>query len=750
MVIDSIQDAIMIFDESGKYLIKNKPAERLYGNINCEFISDCLNYEIQLYDHKGTRLNKNNIPSQKVIEGETVNNYDMTIKYPDGSVCFVSINGMPIYNQSGEFLYGLLVCRVVTESIRTKQQLVEQADIILSQKKQLETIIEHIPEAFTVYDRNANLILKNAAARRLYPSQEILKNAGAFFNAFQYHDMSGKAIKIENLPYRRTLRGETVKDELIVIKRKNKDQITQITTAPIFDNDRRITSFISFHRDITEAKEKERLYLLQQEQLLKTEMEKNQALNETLKMKDEFVSLVSHEFKTPLAVILSAIQTMELICKNELSSKAMRYIGKIKQNTYRQMRLVNNLLDITRMNSGNVKLNKNNFDIVFLTNAIVSSVQLFAIQRGIDLKFTTKMKSHIIGIDDEKYERVLLNLLSNAIKFTPAGKSVVVQLRKYRGQIVLAVTDEGIGIPKDKRKIIFERFGQVDSSLSRYSEGTGIGLSLVKNIVTALNGRVSVQSKIGMGSTFKVMLPDERVNENKSNIDHEEVFNNRLLSEISVQFSDIYFENDVYLEDDYKNLHSRIYNLIEREKVVKLISHELNNCINLEGSLNAVIGILKQFLGCQAVGIRLHNNNDFNYYVHDGFPETFIQMENKLCDNGKCNKKTLHCICGRVLSNETDPELDFYTRGGSFWTNSSSSLLTLESEIKKFARFRGTCIKSGFESFALVPIKAGTELLGLIQVCEAHKNKFTLDTVEYLEMVAEQIGLAVAVSNLQN
>jgi PAS domain S-box-containing protein len=260
MIVDSIQDAIMIFDKNGKYLLKNKPAEKLYGNIDFRFIGDCLNYNVRLFDYDGTELKKHNIPPQRVIEGETINNYDMTIKYPDGGICFVNINGMPIYQHSGEFLYGVLICRIATENILTKKKLEEQAEVILSQKKQLETIIEHIPEAFTVYDSDANLILKNAAARRLYPSQEVLKNAGVFYSSFQYYDINGNKIKTEDLPFQRTLKGETVKDEIIVIKREDRDQVTEITTAPILDNDNSISSFISFHRDITETKKRERLF----------------------------------------------------------------------------------------------------------------------------------------------------------------------------------------------------------------------------------------------------------------------------------------------------------------------------------------------------------------------------------------------------------------------------------------------------------------------------------------------------------
>ncbi|WP_278329957.1 sensor histidine kinase [Clostridium magnum] len=200
-------------------------------------------------------------------------------------------------------------------------------------------------------------------------------------------------------------------------------------------------------------------------------------------MKDEFLSMISHELRTPLNVIITAIQAINYICYKELSDSGKKYIGMISQNNFRQLRLVNNLLDITRANAGSIKISKKNIDIVFLTKAIIDSVYSYASNKGITINFTSSFNNKIIAIDDEKYERILLDLLSNAIKFTTSGKFVVVNLCSIQESICIEVKDNEIGIPANKMDIIFERFGQVDSSLSRQAEGTGIGLSLVKKFV---------------------------------------------------------------------------------------------------------------------------------------------------------------------------------------------------------------------------------------------------------------------------
>ncbi|NRT80297.1 hybrid sensor histidine kinase/response regulator [Clostridium beijerinckii] len=267
---------------------------------------------------------------------------------------------------------------------------------------------------------------------------------------------------------------------------------------------------------------------------------KNLELERTLEMKDEFLSIISHEFRTPLNVISSAIQAMNYICCNELSDKAKKYLRMIRQNTFRQLRLVNNLLDITRVNAGRIKINKKNVDIVFLTKSIIESIYTYVALKSIDVTFVSLIEKKIIGIDDEKYERILLNLLSNATKFTPEGKPIIVTLSSINDKICVEVKDKGIGIPEDKANIIFERFGQVDSSLSRQAEGAGIGLSLVKKFVEALGGSISVKSELGKGSTFTILLPSETIIEDYMDKEVVNLLDNRLVQNTKIEFSDIY------------------------------------------------------------------------------------------------------------------------------------------------------------------------------------------------------------------
>ncbi|HOP72572.1 MAG TPA: HAMP domain-containing sensor histidine kinase [Thermoclostridium caenicola] len=275
------------------------------------------------------------------------------------------------------------------------------------------------------------------------------------------------------------------------------------------------------------------------EKLLEKEEAEKEALKKALKAKDDYFLFIAHELKTPLAIIHSAVQAIEYLCKNEMSDKLKGFLQKIKQNTHKQLRLINNILDISRLNAGGLKINRQNIDIVSLAREITESVKLYAQQKNISLGFDSTMENKIMALDEDMFERMLLNLLSNAIKFTPAGGHVNVSISESQsGQkeyVCITVKDQGIGIPEDKQELVFECFGQADYTLARQTGGTGIGLSLVKKIVSAFGGEVFLESRIGEGSTFKIQLPVYVEQESKA---CEGMAGRNLSQFVAMEFSD--------------------------------------------------------------------------------------------------------------------------------------------------------------------------------------------------------------------
>lgn len=275
--------------------------------------------------------------------------------------------------------------------------------------------------------------------------------------------------------------------------------------------------------------------------------EKNmKLLQETInydRLKTDFFSNISHELRTPVNVIMSALQMCEIFKKeNSLDNnkdKLNKYFTIMKQNCYRLIKLVNNLIDITRIDSGYLSLDLNNYNIVNVVEDIVLSVADYIENKGINLVFDTEVEEKTIACDPDKIERIILNLLSNSIKFTKPGGSIFINMREEEDSIIISVKDTGIGIPIEKQKLIFERFVQVDKSLSRNNEGSGIGLSLVKSLVEMHGGSITLSSIPDMGSQFIIKIPAATLPQSM-NLYNNKYINQSNTERINIEFSDIY------------------------------------------------------------------------------------------------------------------------------------------------------------------------------------------------------------------
>ena len=209
----------------------------------------------------------------------------------------------------------------------------------------------------------------------------------------------------------------------------------------------------------------------------------------------------------------------------------------MKQNCMRMIRLINNLMDITKLDSGFIKLNKKNGNIVSVVEDLVQSAVFYVKNKDIELIFDTNIEEKIMGFDYDMIERIVLNLLSNAFKYSHYNGKIYINLIDLGESIIIKVKDEGTGIPKNKLDVIFERFGQANCSLSRQCEGTGIGLYLVKAFTEIHGGKISVISNEGKGSEFSVVLP-ARLVKNEYNVN--KVLFETNIERIEIEFSDIY------------------------------------------------------------------------------------------------------------------------------------------------------------------------------------------------------------------
>ncbi|HYE69739.1 MAG TPA: PAS domain-containing sensor histidine kinase [Anaerovoracaceae bacterium] len=529
-------EAIFAWDLNGGITYWNKGAEKKYGYSSAEAIG-CVSHDLLKMMHQSEI---DDIKLTLARDGFWFGEIEHTCK--SGRKIIVETSQQVILDEQGKRVV-LETNRDITEIIKTRDELNHKEEQLREQKDYLEAILENMSDAIAIFDINGNYILKNAAFQDLYPKTEISKLGDGYVTA-RFFDTNNKEISLEEMAATKVRNGKRVVEDILMMVRGDEKIYLSISGTPLFDINGKVRLGIICTRDVSSRFEKEIIIKNQQKALLNAEIEKNDALIKAIEVKDEFLALISHELKTPLTVINSAIQTMGVVCANELSDKAREYLNKIERNTNRQLKLVNNILDNTRLNAGRFKIRKKNTDIVLLTRTITEATTNFAEHKGVKLSFSSTLKEKVINFDEEQYEKILLNLLSNAIKFTPKGKSIHVKVsqKTVKGivKVYIKVKDEGIGIPKDKRDLIFERFGQVDNSLSRQAEGSGIGLSIVKMLIELHSGEIILDSEEGVGSTFTIILPEIKSNEESVEAETTEKPNDSLQNAAIIEFSDVY------------------------------------------------------------------------------------------------------------------------------------------------------------------------------------------------------------------
>lgn len=256
-------------------------------------------------------------------------------------------------------------------------------------------------------------------------------------------------------------------------------------------------------------------------------------------LKDDFFNMVSHELRTPITLIKSSLQALENICRDEITLNMKKYLNMMNKNSSRLLKLINNILDLSKAESGYMLPVVTKFDIVVITEDIVTSINVHANQKkNIQIIFEPNVEEAKLFFDKDMYEKILINLLSNAIKFTPINKFVYVDLIVNADTFILKVRDQGVGIPSEKLKDIFDKFVQVSSVLSRGAEGSGIGLSLVKKFVDILGGNIKVESRIGVGTEFIIEFKKLKMDDSP-NID-DVLIDDNVKGRVEIYFSDIY------------------------------------------------------------------------------------------------------------------------------------------------------------------------------------------------------------------
>ncbi|MBU3110862.1 ATP-binding protein [Clostridium lacusfryxellense] len=522
-IIENISDSIAIFDDKEQYILINKTSREMFFSSynNMDNINDGYK-QTDFYDINGEQIKPENSPSSRVMRGEEFKNMRVLVKSPH-KILQVDISGTPIYDSEGKFSLGVLCSKDMTEYFKLEEATKSRYEFLNRMVNTFDLPVVRLscPDLLTVdINKKAFNIVK-----LFRPNIEFLKQIKnnkieELFGNSQENSKTSDYYKCIN---------EVIKEKKTKYLNKKKYNLNgneiywNLIFEPLFCPNGEIEEILILIIDVT------------------VEIKSNIVMENALKLQGEFLVNVSHELKTPLNVIFATAQLFNMYCNSgsldEKKDSIIKYIESIKQNTYRLSKIINNIVDLSKIEAGFFKLNLSNNNIVEIVEEIVMSVTTLTDSKGLNIIFDTDKEEINIACDIEKIERIVLNLISNAIKFSHIGDEIVVEVKDKNEFIEISVRDSGIGIEEKNLDMIFDRFKQVDKSLSRNTEGTGIGLSLVKSIVELHGGTIDVESKFGKGSTFTVRLPSKKV------IHENMIYDSNVRSKnenINVELSDVY------------------------------------------------------------------------------------------------------------------------------------------------------------------------------------------------------------------
>lgn len=507
---------IIIIRKNEEIIFANKEAQYFLNVDNEEEIIGQKFYDLITFDST-LRLDYKSIFSELNHSKSQLPLSQVKLKTYNGKEVYGDIFSMSFFENNEEF--SVLIAKDISKRVHMEEKLIKNEEYY-------KRLLEFLPYGVAILNNGKINFVNEALVNML---REKSMNNIINSNASRYIPDEYKHIMYEM--------GEHVFNELkqiefrqLSLMRADGTEVeVEVGAAPFIFEDS-LSAIIVIY-DVTERKNAQRdKYKL--EQALKYD-----------RLKTEFIANVSHELKTPLNIILSVVQLLQhkhmengLVGEEETTK---RYLSVMKQNCYRLLRLINNLIDITRIEVGYLKMGFGNYDIVKVVEDITMSTVDYIESKGLSLIFDTDVEEKIIGIDRENMERVMLNLLSNAIKFSKENGHIWVNIYDKGDTVEISVKDDGIGISEEMQESIFERFVQSDPLFTRNHEGSGIGLSLVKSIVEAHGGQVYAKSKEGYGSEFIVELPNI-LSKKQPKIIEENCNQDYNVEKIQIEFSDIY------------------------------------------------------------------------------------------------------------------------------------------------------------------------------------------------------------------
>ena len=492
VIIDSIGDGLILANQQGEFVLFNRAAVAIFGQLSNEKSHQewSSTYGLFLPDQK-TLFPDSELPLSRAIKGEYVNDVEVFVRRTDSENRWISTSGYPVVDISSEITGGVIVCRDITER--------KQAEAVLKESEErFRHMANNSPFMVWVTDSTSYCTFLSDSWYQFTGQTEETGLGFGWINALHPEDRE----QAKNVFLTANERQEPYRIEFRVRRPDGRYSWALDAAAPRFTESGKFEGYIGSAIDITERKqvETERDLVLQLEQAARAEAERAN------RIKDEFLAVLSHELRSPLNPILGWSQ---LLIGGKLSAaKTAKAYETIERNARLQSQLIEDLLDVSRILQGKLRLTVAPVNLATIILSALETVQLAAEAKQIQIE--TILNPHVGQVvgDTSRLQQIVWNLLSNAVKFTPEGGRVEVELTQIEHKVEIKVTDTGKGIVPDFLPYVFEHFRQEDGATTRKFGGLGLGLAIVRQLVELHGGTVFAESAgEGQGATFTVRLP---------------------------------------------------------------------------------------------------------------------------------------------------------------------------------------------------------------------------------------------------
>jgi len=408
---------------------------------------------------------------------------DIPVKRKDGGIFYADVNSFPVHIGGKKYLVGMF--RDTTERRKAEESLREN-------EEKWRSLVENAPNIIIIADRDGTIRFINHTVSGLTVNNTIGTKLYDYAPN-EYHDIMRKTV--ERVFETGGTSGYEIKGE-----GPNGNTSWYMTQAGPIIHEGKVVAVTLITTDITDKKHMEERIKTRSEELARA----NEELRTLDKAKTNFLNLISHELKTPLTAALAHLEILNDY-KPKLDEQGALSLDAVKRNEDQLRILINNILEISRIESGTFELNYSHINISDAINEVINNLRILSDQKGLILRSETH-GIPTIHADPDRIKTILTNLIGNAIKFTENG-CVTVRGSVKNGFVEVHVIDTGVGISDEKQRRLFEKFYQVDPAIGRRYGGTGLGLTITKQLVELHGGKMSVKSKAGKGSDFWFTIP---------------------------------------------------------------------------------------------------------------------------------------------------------------------------------------------------------------------------------------------------